>query len=338
MRKVLLVIVLLVFVIKLPAQMILQKDLPVHDPVMIRQDSTYYLFCTGFGISVFSSKDMKSWKRERPVFDKAPAWAVEAVPGFKGHIWAPDISYHNGMYYLYYAVSAFGKNTSCIGVAVNKTLDSTSKDFKWKDMGKVVQSVPGRDMWNAIDPNLVIDEKNTPWLAFGSFWEGMKMVKLNQNLTAVAQPEQWHTIAKRPRDFALPDSNPGNAAIEAPFVFKKDKYYYLFVSWDYCCRAEKSDYKVVVGRSENVTGPYIDKNGVAMFTGGGSLVVQGDNKSWFGAGHNSAYTFNGKDYIVYHGYDAKDKGRSKLIIEELLWQNGWPVGPSELLKKDSAAK
>lgn len=306
-----------------------EARIPAHDPVMIKQDSTYYMLCTGFGISVYSSKDMINWKREKPVFDKAPEWAVKAVPGFKGHIWAPDISFHNGRYYLYYAVSAFGKNTSCIGVAVNKTLNSSSPDFKWNDLGKVIQSVPGRDMWNAIDPNLIIDDSGTPYLAFGSFWEGMKLVKLNADLTSLAQPEEWHTIARRLRDFALPDSAAGNAAIEAPFIFKKDKYYYLFVSWDYCCRAEKSDYKVVVGRSEKVTGPYFDKNGKSMFMGGGSLIVEGDNKSWFGAGHNSAYTFDGKDYLVYHGYDAKDKGRSKLIIEDLKWKDGWPVAPSQ---------
>src|SRR5690349_17431613 len=97
---------------------------PVHDPVMIKENGTYYLFCTGFGISVWSSRDLQNWRKEKAVFDKAPEWAVKAVPGFRGHIWAPDISYHNGMYYLYYAVSAFGKNTSCIGLAVNKTLDS----------------------------------------------------------------------------------------------------------------------------------------------------------------------------------------------------------------------
>jgi arabinan endo-1,5-alpha-L-arabinosidase len=82
---------------------------PAHDPVMARQGDTYYLYCTGNGISVWSSKDRLNWKREKPVFDASPAWAVEAVPGFKGHIWAPDISYFKGTYYLYYSVSAFGK-------------------------------------------------------------------------------------------------------------------------------------------------------------------------------------------------------------------------------------
>jgi len=298
---------------------------PVHDPVMIKENNTYYLFCTGFGISVWSSKDLQNWRKEKPVFDKAPEWAVKAVPGFRGHIWAPDIFYHNGLYYLYYAVSAFGKNTSCIGVAINKTLDSASKDFRWEDKGKVIQSVPGRDMWNAIDPNLVMDENNNAWLSFGSFWNGIKLVKLDNTLTAVAQPEQWQTIASRKRDFGLADSLAGNAAIEAPFIFKKDKYYYLFVSFDYCCRAEKSDYKIVVGRSEKVFGPYLDKQGISMIQGGGSLVQQGDS-NWFGLGHNAVYQFNGVDYLIFHGYDAADKGRSKLIVEQLDWdKEGWPV-------------
>ncbi|MCW3080594.1 arabinan endo-1,5-alpha-L-arabinosidase [Segetibacter sp.] len=298
--------------------------IPAHDPVMIKQGDTYYLFCTGFGITVYSSNDMKTWKRRKSVFSKPPDWAVKAVPGFRGHVWAPDISFHNGKYYLYYAVSAFGKNTSCIGVAVNNTLDSASADYEWKDLGKVIQSVPGRDLWNAIDPNLIVDEDNTPWLVFGSFWEGMKLVKLNADLATVAQPEVWRTVARRQRNFSVTDSSAGDAAIEGPFIFKKDKYYYLFVSWDYCCRAEKSDYKVVVGRSERVTGPYIDKTGKSMVMGGGSLVLEGDNKLWYGAGHNSAYTFNEKDYIIYHGYDAQDKGRSKLMIRELNWSDGWP--------------
>lgn len=301
------------------------RETPVHDPVMIKEGNMYYLFCTGFGISVFSSTDMKNWKKEKPVFATPPKWAVETIPGYRGHTWAPDISFHNGNYYLYYSVSAFGKNTSCIGVAVNKTLNSSSPDYKWEDKGKLIQSVPGRDMWNAIDPNLIFDENNVPWLSFGSFWNGIKLVKLNNDLTSVAQPEVWHTIAARPRTFGTPDTSAGDAAIEAPFIFKRGEYYYLFVSWDYCCRAEKSDYKVVVGRSKTATGPYLDKNAVPMINNGGSLVVQGDAKEWFGVGHNAVYTFDGKDYLIYHGYDALDRGRSKLLINQLEWDSeGWP--------------
>lgn len=301
-----------------------EARIPAHDPVLVKEGDTYYMFCTGAGITVYSSRDLITWSRQSPVFKTPPAWAIAAVPSFKGHIWAPDISYHDGNYFLYYSVSAFGRNTSCIGLAINKTLDTTSADYQWKDLGKVVQSVPGRDLWNAIDPNLVVDEQNIPWLTFGSFWQGIKMVRLNKAMTALSQPEEWKTLARRERNFLTPDNSAGNAALEAPFIFKKDKYYYLFVSWDYCCRAEKSDYKVVVGRSEKATGPYLDKRKNSMFDGGGSLVVEGDGKIWFGAGHNAVYTFDNTDYIVYHGYDAKDRGRAKLIIQKLQWKDGWP--------------
>ena len=300
------------------------RQTPVHDPVLIKQDSIYYLFHTGIGISVWSSKDLKEWKKEKNVFDQPPAWAVKAIPGYRGHTWAPDISYHSGMYYLYYSVSAFGKNTSCIGLATNKTLDPSSKDFKWIDHGKVIQSVPGRDMWNAIDPNLAMDENNNPWLVFGSFWNGIKLVKLDNSFDKVADPEQWYTVAARSRNPVLPDSVAGDAAIEGPFIFKKDKYYYLFVSYDYCCRGEKSTYKMMVGRSEKIQGSYVDRDGLPMNLGGGSMVLEG-NKEWYGVGHSATVSFDGTDYLVFHGYDAADNGRSKLRIEKLNWVNGWPV-------------
>ena len=300
-----------------------QRQTPVHDPVIIKEGGTYYIFSTGRGINVYSSKDLKNWTKEKPVFENAPEWAVRAVPEFKNHIWAPDISFHNGLYYLYYSVSAFAKNTSCIGVAVNKTLDKSSPDFGWTDKGKILQSVPERDMWNAIDPNLIIDEKGTPWLSFGSFWEGIKMVKLDADLTRIAEPQVWHSLARRKRDADIPDTQPGNGAVEAPFIFKRGAFYYLFISTDYCCRAEKSDYKLVVGRSEKLTGPYLDKKGIDLLNGGGSIVRQGD-ENWYGVGHNAVYQVDGKDYLIYHGYDAKDKGKSKLLIEELSWTaDGW---------------
>lgn len=300
--------------------------IPAHDPVMAQQDGTYYMFCTGPGIAVWSSRDRQHWTREKPVFTAAPAWATQAVPGFRdNHIWAPDISWHNGTYYLFYSISAFGKNTSCIGLATNKTLNPASPDFKWTDHGRVLQSVPGRDQWNAIDPNLIRDEAGRPWLTFGSFWQGIKLVQLTPDLTAPAQPEQWRTLARRPRDLKLNDSLPGDGAIEAPFIFRKGPYYYLFTSFDHCCRGPQSTYKMMVGRSRSVTGPYVDRAGVPLEQGGGTLVLQGD-PSWYGVGHNSVYTFDNANYLVFHGYDAADRGHAKLRIEPLAWDaEGWPV-------------
>lgn len=299
-----------------------QQNISVHDPVMIKQDTMYYLFCTGKNISMWSSKDMLAWKRERPVLDTAPAWAVKAVPGFVNHIWAPDISYYNGKYYLYYSISTFGKNNSAIGLAINTTLHPGDKNYKWVDKGMIVRSVPGRDLWNAIDPNIYRDGNNS-WMTFGSWWSGIKMVRLTENQEAIAQPEEWYSIAKRSRDYTTSDISAGTAAIEAPFIFKKENYYYLFVSFDICCKGVESTYKIVVGRSTNIKGPYLDKQGLEMNKGGGTSVLQGD-KDWYGVGHNSVYTFNGTDYMVFHGYDAADRGRSKLRIVKLEWMEGWP--------------
>lgn len=310
------------------------QSISVHDPVMAKHNNTYYIFCTGRGIGVWSSTDMKEWKREQPVFSEPPKWAVEAVAGFRGHIWAPDISFFKGKYYLYYSVSAFGKNTSCIGLATNKTLDPANPEFKWIDHGKVIQSYPGETNWNAIDPNLVVAADGTPFLSFGSFWDGLKLVKLNSDATAPAEDiNSILTIASRKKLSTDPnppavDDNPkdaGGNAIEAPFIFKKVEYYYLFASIDYCCKGVNSTYKMIVGRSETISGPYIDKGGKPMETGGGTILLQG-NEKWFGVGHNSTYTFDGTDYIVFHGYDAADEGKSKLIIRKLDWDNeGWPV-------------
>ena len=174
--------------------------------------------------------------------------------GFNGHIWAPDIVHHDGRYYLYYAVSSSGQNSSAIGVTINKTLDPDSPDYRWEDQGIVLRSVPGRDLWNAIDPNIIVDENGTPWMSFGSFWSGLKLVKLDTSWKALAEPQEWYSLAKRERSILVDDRVPGPAEIEGPFIFKKGDYYYLFVSWGLCCRGKDSTYKIMVGRSKDVRG------------------------------------------------------------------------------------
>ena len=328
------------------------RAVEAHDPVLAKEGDTYYLYHTGRGVRVKSSQDLVSWKEEAPVFAQTPAWVAEMLPKFDGHIWAPDIFRHNGVFYLYYSVSAFGRNTSAIGVATSVTLDPKSPDYAWKDHGIVIRSVPGRDLWNAIDPNVLLDEKGTPWMTFGSFWTGIKLVKLNPDLLSVATGpgEEWHTLASRPRDFEVDERDAGDSAnpeldyaslytpeqlernrsmksgsIEAPFLFRKDGFYYLFVSWDRCCQGVNSTYKTLVGRSKDIRGPYLDREGRRLVRGGGTLVAGGDGENWAAAGHCAAYTFGDKDYLVLHAYDLKDGGRAKLRIREIQWSDGWPT-------------
>lgn len=298
------------------------NNLPGHDPVLIKENNTYYLFCTGRGIAVFSSKDMRNWKKEPPVFSEAPAGAVAKVPGFRGHIWAPDIQQVGDKYFLYYSVSTFGKNTSTIGVAVNQTLDRNSPAFKWVDNGLVISSLEGRHHFNAIDPNLVLDENKVPWLSFGSFWNGILLTKLDSTLTKPVDTANLYNIAS---SIAKPAGieNP----IEAPFIFRHGSYYYLFVSKDFCCRGEKSTYHLVVGRSKEITGPYMDDKGKKLLEGGGKKILGGDTQRWFAAGHNGIFKDTDNTiYLVAHGYDRNDNGRSKIILQRIMWDNNeWPL-------------
>ena len=296
----------------------------VHDPVMARQGDNYYIFSTGPGITIYQSSDLEHWEWIGRVFETEPEWARRTVPGFQGHLWAPDIFEKDGRYYLYYSVSAFGKNTSAIGVTVNETLDPSSPDYRWVDQGLVLQSVPYRDDWNAIDPAIIEDEAGTAWLSFGSFWGGIKLVRLDPGIVRLAEPQEWHSLARRPRNPATPDDDAGDGAIEAPYIFRREGWYYLFVSFDKCCRGMDSTYKIMVGRSKSVTGPYVDKDGKPMLEGGGSLVLEGTDE-WVALGHNAAYTFDGKDWLVFHAYETADDGKQKLRVLPMKWKRGWPV-------------
>ena len=296
----------------------------VHDPVMIKEGNRYYLFTTGNGVNVLSSSDIETWRVEPSIFEQGPQWAIDLIPGFNRHIWAPDVIFYEGRYHVFYSCSAFGKNTSAIGHASTPTLDSKAANYEWIDHGMVLQSIPFRDMWNAIDPNIIIDGEGTPWMDFGSFWDGIKMVRLKKDLSGLAQPEEWVSLCRREREFNLDDSNPGNGAVEAPFIYKKGEYYYLFVSFDYCCRGKNSDYKIAIGRSKDIKGPYLDRKGERMDKGGGTILLKGNNQ-YAGVGHNAVVKIDGKETLVAHAYPVEDDAPSKLILRTIEWDvEGWP--------------
>lgn len=287
----------------------------VHDPSMIRQGDTWYVFSTGAGISIHcGSADLLAWKLCGRVWFKPPDWFRQAVPGVHD-VWAPDISYFGGLYHLYYAISTFGSNTSAIGLATSPTLDPEAADHGWTDRGQVL-ATHGTEDYNAIDPNLVLDEHGDPWLAFGSYWSGIKLRRLDAGSgMPSADDTTLYDLARRP---APPH------AIEAPYLIWRAPYYYLFVSFDACCQGANSTYNVRVGRSEAVTGPYLDRAGVPMLDGGGTLLVSGEGR-WRGPGHEAVVRAGDVDLLVYHAYDAEVGGWPTLRIRPLTWVDGWPV-------------
>jgi arabinan endo-1,5-alpha-L-arabinosidase len=294
---------------KPPEVLNLTGNLGTHDPALIEVDGTYYLYATGDGIGAKTSKDLTAWSGAPAVFGSNPAWIATQVPGAT-NLWAPDISYFGGQYHLYYAASTFGSNKSCIGHATRDSLTAGS----FTDHGSVLCSNASgtSDNFNAIDANVVLDQDGTPWMSFGSFWSGIKLVKLKTDGTR--DGTQITALADRPQN---------SGALEGPFIVRRCGYYYLFVSFGACCDTPW-DYNMRVGRSTSLAGPYTDKAGTAMTQGGGTLLVAG-NSTWTAPGHNAViFTATGA-YNVYHALNASH-ANPVLRVAELVWdEEGWPI-------------
>jgi len=337
MRYVFLLLAILTAVVPQPSRcqqpqaLTLSGDYPItHDPSIGREGDTYYVFATTANPSegqfpIRCSHDLLAWKLCGHVFDKIPAWIHEASPTTK-ELWAPDISYFQGMYHLYYAYSAFGVNTSGIALATNETLDPQNPKYHWQDQGLVLKSTAS-DNFNAIDPNIVFDNKGQLWLSFGSFWGGIKMSRLDPVTGKPASGDlQLYSLAARAMPSHPDPAKPGLPAdwqaIEAPFIVRHGDFYYLFVSFDLCCRGTKSNYRTMVGRSRQVTGPYLDADGKPMLEGGGTQLLTPNNR-WIGPGGESVLQRPEGDILVFHAYDAVT-GKPALQISTLIWKDGWP--------------
>jgi arabinan endo-1,5-alpha-L-arabinosidase len=297
--------------------------LRVHDPSRILWDGgRYYLFHTDDGVGTKSSEDLFRWVEGPPVFKAPPAWAQEVVPGFRGKMWAPDVVRVGDQFFLYYSVSRFGKQTSAIGLATNATLNAADAKFKWVDQGVVIQSREGSP-YNAIDPAAFLDDDGKLWLAFGSFWGGIYVTELDPATGKQLAPETPPTHVA---------SNKASATdIEAACIHKQSGHYYLFVNWGRCCAGVRSTYNVRVGRGDRPAGPFVDKQGVDLAKGGGSMFLETSGK-FIGPGHigvlvDGAVGDDGSaERVSYHYYDSEDRGRSKLAIRRLSWSaDGWPT-------------
>ncbi|MGC4235807.1 MAG: arabinan endo-1,5-alpha-L-arabinosidase [Niabella sp.] len=299
----------------------LKGDLRVHDPVMIKQGDTYYIFHTGNGISSKISKNKIYWKKDSSVFAKnnLPSWFRNDIPDQNGNLWAPDIHYRDGKYHLYYSVSAWMNFNSSIGYATNKTLDQSDPEYKWEDQGQVISFKNGGEGVNVIDPNIFLDKDKRLWLIYGSYKAGLRMTELNRKTGQLkTNPPQLITLT--------------TSLGEGAFIIKGPKYYYIFASRGRCCAGMSSTYQIVMGRSEKVTGPYLDKEGKSWVENNYSVFLAGDSTAP-GKGHNGFFTEGDTTFIVFHAYTKAANGAPVLNIRPLyIDENDWPViGNSNML-------
>jgi arabinan endo-1,5-alpha-L-arabinosidase len=296
---------------------------PVRDPSIIRQGATYYLFSTDDGVSrdgsipIRCSANLQAWNDCGHVFDNIPSWVIQKLPEVIG-LWAPDISYFNHFYHLYYVGSIFGTNRSVIGMATNTTLDRSDPAYAWVDQGEILSSMEGDD-FNALDPNITVDTDSTVWLTYGSFWTGIKQAAIDPLTGMIATNPQTFSLASR-RD----DDPP---AVEGAFLIRHENYYYLFVSFGMCCAKDpyKSNYRIMVGRGNSVHGPFLDMNGVALMRGGGTELLAGSNAGWNAPGGESILIdpITGNSTIVFHAHTLP-AGTPYLFANALTWNGGWP--------------
>lgn len=308
------------------------------DPAIIRGqqpgDRAWYLYCTMDPhtsadrepsgayhfhlLSMFRSFDLVHWAFVGDAFPARPSWAAP-----QAYLWAPDIEFFAGRYYLYYTVTeTVGTGGSAVGVAT-----SASPTGPWGESSVPIvapQAAPccaDSHRWN-YDPTVITDRDGQRYLLFGSYFGGINARRLSA--------DGLRTDPASETPIALSNRYEGAA------VVRHGDFYYLFASSTNCCNGALTGYTVFVGRSARALGPYTDRDGVSFLDGqvGGTPVVQMNGNRWVGPGHNSIVTdFAGQDWFFYHAVDrnapyfagAPGFTRRPLLLDPLDWRDGWPV-------------
>jgi len=294
---------------------------PLNDEDRISSDEFHF-------IPMFSSTDLVDWTYEGDAFSERPGWV-----GNVDFLWAPEVTYLNGQYYLYYAASWTDAGGSAIGVAT-----SDSPLGPWVDSGDPVVDPICCWQW-VFDPEIVM-VAGQPWIFFGSYFGGIRARLLTENGTEAPEASQVRiTIDNR---------------YEGAEVVFHDGWYYLFVSASNCCNGPLTGYGVFVGRSQSPLGPYVDQEGVSLLdenVGGTPVIYQNGNR-FVGPGHNTVFQdFAGQWWTIYHAIDVRDPyfegavGFTKrpTMLDPIDWVNGWPTlnggsGPSDYRQPAPAAQ
>jgi arabinan endo-1,5-alpha-L-arabinosidase len=300
-------------------QPVLKGDINAHDPTWTEVDGTQIVYWTGENstnrgaILAKTSPDGITWDDKGTIGEGGPAWIVDAIGQMPPNLWAPTVFAKDGKHYLYYAASIFGRNTSAIGLLTNDALDPAAPTEGWVDRGPVVVTTAADDH-NAIDAARIDTADGRAWLVFGSYWTGIKLRELDPATgLLLAGTDEIHALASR-----------NGGPIEAPSILEHDGRFYLFVSFDRCCRGTGSTYKIMVGRADAVTGPYLDGDGEPMMEGGGTLLLEKAGK-YKGPGGQEAFATPEGDILVYHFYDQSLYGLAQLQISPIRWtDDGWP--------------
>jgi arabinan endo-1,5-alpha-L-arabinosidase len=284
-----------------------------HDPSIIKQGDTYYLFATGRNVGFSTSKDKLTWARGGNAMGALPAWTnTLGLVGGSPDIWAPDVHQVGDKFYLYYSVSVWGDVThSAVGLMTNTTLDPNAPGYQWVDQGKAIGSPEGGKGVNVIDPDLFVDDDGTWWLVYGSFHSGLRLIQLN--------PATGLALTNPPNPATLTTS-----LGEGSSLIKANGQYYLFASVGHCCDGLNSTYHVMYGRADKVTGPYLNRMGASINSAAETLLAAGQDGNP-GQGGQSFFKENGQWYIDYHAYQPPTGGSVLNVRPVYFDADDWPT-------------
>ena len=285
------------------------------DPTVIRTEEGFYLYATqtnSYWIPIYFSKDLVNWEFKRSAFRNATKPKPDVLPG-GGAFWAPEIRYINGKYVLYFSWAKWGDGS--ISYTAVATSDSPVGDFLNAKPLLITDDFGS----NCID-QFYYEEDGKKYMFVGSF-NGIYVTELTDDGLSVKRDADGKLVLKK---------QVCGRAFEGTNIYKKGKYYYLFASINNCCDGINSRYKVVVGRSEKLLGPYVDRKGKDMLDNSWELVLEGDGETFFGPGHNSIIIPDdaGTDWMIYHSY-VKENGAvgGRLgMLDRIVWSaDGWPT-------------
>lgn len=306
---------------------------------IIKSEGKFFCYATAGGIKMIwtTSLETGQWKTGLEVFPVRPQWWSAYSP--KNSAWAPDVVWNKEFseYRMYYCVSTLGSSTSAIGLATNKTLDPQHPQYQWVDKGMVISSQEGVDTYNALDP-CPVQQSNGEWfLAFGSHFGGIKLIKLNAS-------GKWHQEDTAIYDLARKNTN-FKSAIEAPAIYSGKKEgksgYWLFVNWgtgNSVANGENATYEVKMGWSTAIQGPYLDKDGIKMNDGGGTVFLKNrqsfdwDESTRIARGHvgiikEEKLDGSFSDWVSYSYWlkDPPERNGIRMGIQKLTQdEEGWP--------------
>ncbi|BGP38124.1 hypothetical protein JCM10450v2_002059 [Rhodotorula kratochvilovae] len=273
--------------------------MPYHDPSIVKMpNGSYLLVGTGKTIPTFISSDRLTWDKIGEAFPDGAPEAALALAGNKD-VWAPDISYIGGTYYMYYSTSTFGTQKSAIWLATS----STGLPGSWCDKGKVLESKEG-DPYNAIDAHLFFASTGSWHLTWGSYWDGIFLGDIDPKTGLLASTEFTNLAAR-----------PGAGVIEAPWLLERNGAFYLFTSWDQCCQGVNSTYHMRVATSLSLRGPYFDSAGRPALDGHMDVLMDSHDEV-YGPGGQSLLVDEDAVVLVYHRY--KGTGSTGLLSLNML--------------------